>query len=97
MVDRPALYDQRTAPVFGSSAVASPPFWNRTEVLPWALNTSGVTQLISFLRLVFHRFLPVFVSRPARNESPALSIGTNSTPSASTGELAMPTWLVIFG
>ena len=48
-------------------------------------------------RVVFQTFLPYFVSTAARNDSPALSIGTMSLSFTSTGEEAMPTWLVMVG
>ena len=37
------------------------------------------------------------VSMPTANESPAFSIGTSRVSSASAGDAAIPTWLVMLG
>src|SRR4051812_14149085 len=84
-----ALWPHTSVPVFASYAQAPLSFWYSTAALPPWSNASGVTQLMLRSRFTFQTFLPVFLSMPAANESPSLSIGTHNTSPARMGDDAM--------
>src|SRR5262245_33330729 len=98
MVDAPSVYCHTIRPLFGSTATIPLPDCNATSVeasVPFTI--TGEVQLAILGRSSFHKFKPVFASRPALKDSLSFSTIAINTPSATVNDDDMPRLLLAFG